>query len=260
MQAPAPHASLYSTWLRRGTGMPVVMLHGFSSDLNTWRGLLAAGRTGFPALGLDLAGHGQSPRRLPEDLDDLAEWVEATVQDQVEGSVLICGHSFGGALAVRLARRARLDVRGLCLFAPAGLGPEINADFTHGILRARTADSLRPWLELLVHDPASISDMIVKAVVAQRQDEELTAAMSAFANRFFADGTQIFSVRRDLAALPMLPVRMIFGRQDRILPFRSTGGLPDHVALNAFDTCGHMPHLEKPELALRILGELYRSL
>lgn len=259
MQAPASHNSLHSAWLRRGTGAPIVMLHGFSGDLNNWRGLLA-GRTDFPVLGLDLAGHGQSPRHTPEDLDDLAEWVEATILGQIEGPVLLCGHSFGGALALRLARRARLETRGLCLFAPAGLGPEINTDFTHGILRARTAESLRPWLELLVHDPATISDVFVKAVVTQRQDEQLTAAMSAFANRFFPDGTQVFSVRQDLAALTSLPVRMIFGRQDRILPFRSTLGLPDHVALYAFDNCGHMPHLEKPELALRILSELHRSL
>lgn len=249
---------LNAAWLRRGEGLPVVLLHGFSGDLNNWRGLFAGGRSAFPVLALDLPAHGQSPRGVPADLDEMAELVEATLAAEKIGPMIVAGHSFGGALAARLARRAQADIRGLCLFAPAGLGPQINAPFTEGILRARSAESLRPWLEVLVHDPATISDAFVRAVVLQRKDEDLTRAMAAFANRFFPDGTQSFSVAADIARLPQL-VRVVFGRQDRVLPFGSTRGLPDNVALHAFDACGHMPHLEKPELALRILGEVWRS-
>ena len=245
-------------WLRQGAGLPVVMLHGFSGDLNNWRGIFAGGRSEFPALALDLPAHGQSPRSIPDDLDEMAELVEATLAAEKVGPMVLAGHSFGAALAARVARRAQVDVCGLCLFAPAGLGPEINAPFTEGILRARSAESLRPWLETLVHDPATISDAFVRSVVQQRKDEGLTAAMTGFANRFFPDGTQSFSVASDIAKLSQI-VRIVFGRQDRVLPFGSTRGLPDNVALHAFDRCGHMPHLEKPELALRILSEVWRS-
>ncbi|MBB3772781.1 pyruvate dehydrogenase E2 component (dihydrolipoamide acetyltransferase) [Angulomicrobium tetraedrale] len=258
--APAVAGSqlLNAVWLRRGDGLPVVLLHGFSGDLNNWRGLFAGGRSAFPALALDLPAHGQSPRGVPDDLDDMAELVEATLAAQNIGPMILAGHSLGGALAARVARRAQADIRGLCLFAPAGLGPQINAPFTEGVVRARSAESVRPWLELLVHDPATISDAFVRAVVQQRKDEDLTAAIAGFANRFFPDGTQSFSVAADLAKLPQI-VRVVFGRQDRVLPFASTRGLPDNVALHAFDACGHMPHLEKPELALRILSEVWRS-
>lgn len=255
---PGDDQFLHAAWLRQGAGVPVVMLHGFSGDLNNWRGLLAGGRSDFPVLALDLPGHGRSPRQVPSDLDAMAELVEATLAAEKIGPMVLVGHSFGGALAVRVARRAQVDSRGLCLFAPAGLGPQINAPFTEGVLRARSLESVRPWLELLVHDPAVISDAFVRAVVQQRKDEDLTAAMAGFANRFFPDGTQSFSVAGDLARLPH-SVRVVFGRQDRVLPFGSTRGLPDHVALHAFDACGHMPHLEKPELALRILSEVWRS-
>lgn len=249
---------LNAVWLRQGAGFAVVMLHGFSGDLNNWRGLFAGGRSEFPALALDLPAHGQSPRDVPDDLDEMAELVEATLAAEKVGPMVLAGHSFGGALAARVARRAQVDVRGLCLFAPAGLGPEINAPFTEGILRARSIESLRPWLEMLVHDPATISDAFVRSIVQQRKDEGLTAAMTGFANRFFPDGTQSFSVAADIAKLSQI-VRIVFGRQDRVLPFGSTRGLPDNVALHAFDRCGHMPHLEKPELALRILSEVWRS-
>ena len=251
-------AMLTAVWLRRGEGMPVVLLHGYSADLNNWRGLFAGARAGFPVLALDLPAHGASPRAVPADADALCGQVEATLAAHTSGPVVRAGHSFGGAIAARLAARGNIDIRALALFAPAGLGAEIDDAFTRGILRAQSAVSLRPWLERLVHDPATISDAFVKAVAAQRQDEGLTSAMSAFADRFFPDGTQILSVRQDLAQL-RIPMRVIFGRQDRILPFATTRDLPPAVALHGLNACGHLPHLEHPDLSLRLLSELWRS-
>lgn len=250
--------TLNAVWLRKGEGLPVVLLHGFSADLNNWRGMLAGARTDWPFLALDLPAHGRSPRAVPDDLDRVAECVEATIAGEGVGPFVLAGHSFGGALAARLASRGQLDIRGICLMSPAGLGPEINASFVSGVLRARQHESLKPWLELLSHDPAVISPAFVQATVLQREDDGLTDAMRAFAERFFPDGTQAISIRSDLARLPY-PVRVIAGRQDRILPFGATAGLPGNVGLHAFDNCGHMPHLEHPELVIKILGEVRRS-
>lgn len=266
VQAPAATTSrrasatdlLHSAWLRNGDGTPVVMLHGFSGDLNTWRGLWAGGRSHWPALGVDLPGHGQSPRDIPADLDLLAEGVEKTLASLGIGPVVLAGHSLGAVVATRIARRGFVDARGLCLFAPAGLGPEIHAPFVEGILRAQSAESLRPWLELLVHDRSVISDTFVRQVEAQRRDQDLTQAMRRFAECFFPDGTQRFSIVPDLASVGC-PVRVVFGRQDRILPFPATQRLPENVGLHACDDCGHMPQIEKPALALRILDEVWRS-
>lgn len=254
----SPDAALHAIWLRRGEGVPVVLLHGFGADLNNWRGLLAGTRAEFPLLALDLPAHGNSPRAVPGDIDALCAQVEATLASQVRGPVVLAGHSFGGAVATRLAARGRVDPRGLCLFAPAGLGPQIDGAFIDGFLRARSEASLRPWLEHLVQDPAVISPAFVKAVVAQRQDQALTAAMTAFADRFFQDGTQVVSVTSDLARL-RLPLRVIFGKQDRVLPFAATRDLPAGVGLHALTQCGHLPHLEHPDLSLRLLTELWRS-
>lgn len=257
---PSPRvvSTLNAVWLRKGEGMPVVLLHGYSADLNNWRGLFAGARVDFPVLALDLPAHGASPRAVPADADALCTLVETALAGQISGPVVLAGHSFGAAVAVRLAMRGNIDLRGLCLFAPAGLGPEIDEAFVRGILRARSAASLRPWLERLVHDPAIISEAFVGIVAGQRQDESLTSAMTAFADRFFPDGTQALSVRADLARL-RIPARVVFGRQDSILPFRTTRDLPATVGLHAVDACGHMPHLEHPGLSLRILSEVWRS-
>lgn len=249
---------LHAAWLRRGEGLPLVLLHGFSSDLNSWRGFLAGAPAGAPVLALDLPAHGQSPRDVPDDLDAIAASVEETLAALGVSADVLVGHSFGAAVAVRIAARGQADVRGLCLFAPAGLGPQIDASFVDGILRAQRAASLRPWLQMLVHDPAVISDVFLRVVEEQRADEGLTEAMRGFARRFMPDGTQAVSIIADLARL-RVPVRVVFGRDDRILPFAETRRLPGNVGLHAVEACGHLPHLEYPDLSHRILAEVLRS-
>jgi pyruvate dehydrogenase E2 component (dihydrolipoamide acetyltransferase) len=188
----------------------------------------------------------------------LAALVEASILAETGGPTILAGHSFGAAVATRIAARGVVDVRALGLFAPAGLGPEMNTAFVEGMLRAREAASLKPWLLELVADPAVISESFLRAAVEGRRDAGLIEAQRAFAARYFPDGTPAFSVRADLARLEM-PVRVVFGRADRVLPFVVTRDLPGNVALHAVEQCGHMPHLERPKLAMRILSELTHS-
>ncbi|ERM00389.1 hypothetical protein Q644_05025 [Brucella intermedia 229E] len=68
---PTPLGQLNAIWLREGGEagrLPVVLLHGFAADLNSWRGLFAGASLGRPILALDLPGHGNSPRIVPENI------------------------------------------------------------------------------------------------------------------------------------------------------------------------------------------------
>lgn len=249
---------LNAVWLRKGEGIPLVLLHGFASDHNNWRGLFAGSQWQQPLLAIDLPSHGASPLEAVADLDAVAALVEATIKQLNLSATIMVGHSFGAAVSARLAARGHIDIRALALFAPGGLGAEINVGFVENFVRAKSKESITPWLYELVHAKDIISETFISAVVQQRQDQRLSDAMAAFAEHFFADGTQTISIIGDLASLE-IPVRVIFGKQDRILPFKHSRNLPDNVALHAFEACGHMPHLEKRSLSLRILSELANS-
>src|SRR6516165_11276171 len=123
--------------LGEGDGAPVLLVHGFGADLNTWmftQPALAATRR---AVALDLPGHGGSVKDVgagnAEGLTDAVEGVrEALCIERVH----LVGHSMGGAIATLAALRRPERVASLTLVASAGLGPEINASFIDGFVRA----------------------------------------------------------------------------------------------------------------------------
>ncbi|MBB2973652.1 acetoin dehydrogenase dihydrolipoyllysine-residue acetyltransferase subunit [Mesorhizobium sp. RMAD-H1] len=255
------HTPLHAVWLREGldaSAVPLVLIHGFGADLNSWRPLFAGVQVDSPVLAVDLPGHGHSTRDVPENLDAVAEQVERTLEANRIGPFVLAGHSFGGAVAAALAARGNADVRALALIAPAGLGPEINGAFLEGLVRARSEASLMPWLKQLVTDESLLTRPFVNATLAQSADEGLRAAQKAIVDSYFADGTQTFDIRPALTAL-RVPTRVIFGAADRIIPAAHTAGLPGEIATHVFAAAGHMPQLERRGQVFRIIQELLRA-
>ncbi|MGH6763517.1 MAG: acetoin dehydrogenase dihydrolipoyllysine-residue acetyltransferase subunit [Phyllobacterium sp.] len=253
-------APLNAVWLRQGDGasVPLVLIHGFGADLNSWRMMLAGASLANPVLALDLPGHGGSSLVIPEDLDAIAVLVEETLAAfGVAGCVLV-GHSLGGAVAATIAARGVADIRSLVLISSAGLGPDINGAFLSGFVRAQSEQSLMPWLRQLVSDEAVLSRPFINATLAQAADRELRAAQASITDRFFTDGTQVFDVRGSLAPLS-IPLRLIFGAEDRVIPVGHAHGLPGTVGVHIFPTCGHMPQIEQREAVVGIINEVARA-
>jgi len=254
-------APLHAAWLREGKNSelaPLVLIHGFGSDLNSWRPMLGGGTLDNPILAIDLPGHGASTHAIPDDLHAIAELIEQTVAAYHSGPIILVAHSFGGAVATEVAARSHLDIRALVLIAPAGLGPEINGAFLSGFVRARTEPSLVAWMKQLVQDESLLTKPFVNATLAQSQDVALRAAQQLIADRFFADGTQVIDIRQSLVNLT-IPVRVIFGAADRVIPATHAAGLPGEIGVHLFAATGHMPQLEQREKIMRILGEVSRS-
>ncbi|WP_139973657.1 acetoin dehydrogenase dihydrolipoyllysine-residue acetyltransferase subunit [Ochrobactrum sp. CGA5] len=253
---PSVPGLLNAVWLREGEAgrLPIVLIHGFAADLNSWRGLFAGASLGHPILALDLPGHGNSPRVVPESIDDIAAGVEATLASLNVTSCLMVGHSLGGAVATVTAARSVVDVRSLVLISSGGLGPQVNGPFVKGLIGAKSEASIVPWLKVLVADESHLTKPFINATVAQATDTELRNTQEAIGARFFADGTQTFEVRSSIATLAM-PVRLIFGAEDRVIPVAHAHGLPGKVGIHIFAGCGHMPQIEERAAVLQILKE-----
>src|SRR5438128_3420795 len=121
--------------LGEGEGVPVMMVHGFGGDLNTWmftQPVLAEGRR---VISFDLPGHGGATKEVGRgDGESLADAVEGMIASLGIEQIHLVGHSMGGAIAAVLASRRPDLVASLSLIASAGLGPEINGPFIEGFV------------------------------------------------------------------------------------------------------------------------------
>ena len=111
---------------RMGSGIPIVMLHGFLGESTNWQqvaqGLVAQSRVDVDTIRVDLLGFGESGK--PSVSYTVAQEVEVVRQLMVALGLKSCyvvGHSFGGWVAAALAIAHPERVRGLCLVAPAGI-------------------------------------------------------------------------------------------------------------------------------------------
>lgn len=234
---------LHCEWLARGEGTPIVFVHGFGADLNSWRPLLGYFPPGRGALGIDLPGHGQSLLGDQLSLEALAGALAATLAAQGVGAAHLVGHSLGAAVATAYAALWPAKVLSLTLLSPGGLGPQINGAFVTGFLAAQSEASLAPWVRLLATDEAALGTAMVKTTLRQRSSLGIGEAQAKLAAALFPDGTQAFDTRTALAKYPG-PVKIIVGTDDRIIPAHHARGLPGHVAVHLFSGIGHMPHFE----------------
>ena len=107
---------------RRGTGPPLVLLHGIGSARNAWDPIIDALAERFDVLAIDLPGFGESPPLLagvePRPAA-IAAGVAAFLDSQDVVTPHVAGHSLGGWVALELA--AIYPLGSLTLLSPAGL-------------------------------------------------------------------------------------------------------------------------------------------
>src|SRR5690348_4425149 len=205
-EAPQPReldlAGLRLRYLELGEGdsVPVVLLHGFGADLNTWMFVQPALAEGRRVIALDLPGHGGSAKRLERaDVESLAAIVGGALDALGVARLHLVGHSMGGGIAIALASREPERVATLSLIASASLGPEINAGFIDGFVHASRRREAQETLALLVNDPSLVSRRMVEEVLRYKRLDGVPAALTALAEEWFPDGVQRVSLREAAA-------------------------------------------------------------
>lgn len=242
---------------RQGTGRPIVLLHGFTADSQSWAPLEKALGTSASLLRIDLPGHGKSPKRQVNSFQDLARMVVEAFDDATRDSedVHLVGHSLGAALALALADIRPRRIASLTLIAPAGLGPEIDAAALNGIVRASRVESLAPWLRRLTATADGISDDYARAAMRARSDAQLRACQADMAQALFPDGVQSFDLRPALKRAEY-PLQIIWGRSDHILPHTQGVQADGEFALHLLTGAGHIPQIECPDRLARIVNRM----
>jgi pyruvate dehydrogenase E2 component (dihydrolipoyllysine-residue acetyltransferase) len=231
----------------QGEGPPVVFIHGFGGDLYSWQFNQEALAESRVAYALDLPGHGGSTKDLGSGHVHVGA-LAAAVIDFLDAKEIakahLIGHSLGGAVALDLALNHPERVASATLVCSAALGPEINMAYIDGFMQAKRRKQLQPVLEMLVADPAMVSREMIEEVLRYKRLDGVEAALNRIAGDTFAGGRQALELTGRLSELTV-PVQVIWGTEDRILPVSHAKGLPASLPVTVLDGAGHMVHMEK---------------
>jgi pyruvate dehydrogenase E2 component (dihydrolipoamide acetyltransferase) len=239
--------------LGSGADAPVLLLHGFGADLNSWMFTQPALADGRRTIALDLPGHGGSAKDVGDGgAEAMVEAVDQAMTTLGLQRVHLVGHSMGGAIAALLAARRPDRVSSLTLIAPVGFGPAINTGFIDGFVRTTRRRDAQDVLNLLVHDKALISRSMVEDVLRYKRLDGATAALQSIARAWFANGRQSINVVAEVAAMAM-PLQVIWGCDDQIIPASHADALGPHRPVHRLEAAGHLPHMEKASEVNRLI-------
>ncbi len=236
-----------------GQGIPLVLLHANPGDSKDFAAVVPALAEHHRVLALDWPGYGQSA--LPQNTESngvlfyygvLREFLSALA---LPPTILI-GNSVGGNAALRLAAESPELVRSLVLVAPGGFTP--HNLLSRAFCRFQASRwSLSPYRfaswYLKCRTPTTTA-MLQRAASEQNTAERITINRALW--RSFG---QPENDLRQLAKHVQVPVLLLFGQHDPVIPAQKDGKVAAQCIPSArFVTlpCGHASFAEVPELFL----------
>ena len=232
-------------------GDVILLIHGYGGDRNSWLFLQEPLAAKYQVYALDLPGHGTSAKDLGDGtLGVLADAVTGVLDALGAGRAHLVGHSMGGAVALAVAARDPGRIASLTLIAPSGFGPEINAGYLRGFAGAQTRRELKPVVGQLFADEGLVTRQLVDDLLAYKRldgaEESLQALLGTLLDGDAQRGDSAATLAAVLAATGgAMPVTVVWGRADRIIPAAQAGSVTGAVS-HLIDGAGHMPQMERP--------------
>lgn len=244
-------------YVAKGSGKPVILLHGFFFDSSVWCRNLDHLARSHRVYALDLWGFGYSARTTQPGYalysGQLAAFMQAL---HIERATLV-GQSLGGGAAIQFSVQHPDKVDKLVLVDSAG---QTNPDplaarlfRVPGIGEALLnlpGNALRKKMlkDFFLYRPETLSPELFRQLTTAQKIAGTTASALALMRRGFAD--KLEGALQRLAALG-LPTLIVWGAQDRATPLAL--GQRMHQALPGSSLCvipnaGHVPNLEQPAL------------
>ncbi len=241
--------------VRRGSGRPLVLVHGLGSSWATWLPIfdrLAATRD---VIAFDLPGFGESDPLAGEvTVATLTDAVEGFLRDEGLEEADVVGSSMGGRLVLEMARRGHtgsvvaLDPGG---FWSPGQRAVFGATVGASIRLIRLLDGMLPTL--------TQSRIARSALLFQFSDHPwaLDPGLVLTELRSFNRAASIDEALDALVQGPTQPgslatkgkVAIGWGRQDRVtLPSQASVAMQrfPNARFRGFRSCGHFPHWDQP--------------
>jgi 2-hydroxymuconate-semialdehyde hydrolase len=247
----------------RGTGRPVLLLHGSGPGVSAWanwRLVIEGLAPQMRLLAPDLAGFGYSA--VPADyrfsregwLAQLVGFLDALGLDRVD----VVGNSFGGSMALAMAIGHPERVRRLVLMGSVGVPFELTPGLDAVWGYTPSLEGMRELMGIFAFDQSRITDELV----ALRHAASTRPGVQDAYRRMFPAPRQrwVDAMAHDEAAVRGIrqPTLLIHGRDDRVIPLETSLTLLrwiDDAQLHVFGRCGHWTQIEHAAAFQRLLRD-----
>ncbi|MBF9071132.1 alpha/beta fold hydrolase [Streptacidiphilus fuscans] len=243
---------------RRGSGTPLLLMHGIGHHWQAWEPVLPALAERHDVIAIDLPGFGASaplPAGSAYDLDSVVPGLGSLCAALEVTRPHVVGNSLGGLLALEMGRRGL--ARSVTALSPAGFWTRPEQAYAFGVLLgmrfgARTLPA--PLARRLAENP-STRGLLVGSIYAR---PKLRAPEDALAETRALRGAKGFAAtlkaglnvdyRVDVTGVP---VTIGWGTKDRLLVPKQAGRaetrLPKAKVVRLAG-CGHVPMNDDPTL------------
>ncbi|MDQ2974778.1 MAG: alpha/beta hydrolase [Acidobacteriota bacterium] len=249
----------------KGTGTPLVLLHGFTSSTYSWKDVFDPLSKTFRVIAVDLKGFGFSGKPDGDYTRRAQATLIAHLLDRLNiERAWVCGNSMGGEVTLNFALQNPQRVEGLILIDSAGVNVSGSGSLAPRYLLvpvagrvlmalALTSDRLvRQGLEKSFYDRAKVTDERVANYY--RPLKTRSGQLAAYRARAQAE---TFPIENQLDKIKA-PTLIIWGAEDALIPVEAgykMNSLIKDSKLVIFDKCGHLLQEEMP---LRVVEEITR--
>ena len=241
----------------RGSGFPVVLLHGLGGFLEMWWLNVVDLSSKYKVYAVDLPGHGLSDRAANSyDLDSATEYASGVVAALGLKQVNLIGHSMGGAISANLAAKSPGLIQRLVLVNSAGLTAYVPLRFRTfaapfwGALLMKLAERVfyRTGIRYLFYDKQLANEIVQLFVRSSGVIWPKEAVLNLSKRHLDLKG-----VRREslvVAKLPLIqcPTLFVHGAQDPLVPLnrvKDSFRLVNGATVRIIEECGHFPQVEQ---------------
>ncbi len=244
-------------YIDEGSGMPIVIVHGGSSDVSHWERVARALSGTFRVIRIERRLYARnrqakSPHTIQREVEDLA-----ALFARIGEPVLLLGHSSGGVVALETALQCPSAVAGLVLYEPPvavdrPLGGEALVRAKQALARGNTSQALTIHLRDIVRFPR-ILVLLMRLLPAWKELCALTPAQIADTEAIEALGVGVQRYAR--LEMPTL----LFGgtRSPAHLGERleALARVIPHAQTTLLRGQGHLANLRAPEQVARLVRE-----
>jgi pimeloyl-ACP methyl ester carboxylesterase len=250
----------------RGSGPPLLFVHGLGSNLSLWRETMDAFEDEHRVLALDLPGYGLSGKEdVPATMSFFMDIVTGFLDERGLEEVTVVAVSMGGQVALTLALGARGGVRRLALVSPAGIeqfgskeAAVLKDATTAGGIINSTDDQVQQNVALNFANWSDEYAWLIEQRHALSERDDFAAY--AKANARSVAGMLEGDVRGRLGEIGV-PTLVLFGAGDQLIPNqylhenmttkdvadRAEDVLPN-ASVRLVDNAGHLLMLERPSV------------